>query len=61
MPGRTKKTKRLSDTPQGPRGEGRSLFRELMSGVEAMGERREGRLTLRTHQVAPIVPGPRSG
>ena len=33
----------------------RSLFRELMSGVEAMREHREGRLTLRTHQVEPIA------
>ena len=31
----------------------RSLFRELMSGVEAMREHREGRLTLRTHRVEP--------
>jgi putative transcriptional regulator len=33
----------------------RSLLRELMSGVQAMRERREGRLTLRTHQVEPIA------
>ena len=33
----------------------RSVFRELMSGVEAMREHREGRLTLRTHQLEPIV------
>ena len=33
----------------------RSLFRELMSGVEAMRENREGRLTLRTHEVEPIT------
>jgi putative transcriptional regulator len=33
----------------------RSLFRELMSGVEAMREHREGRVTLRTHQVEPIA------
>ena len=33
----------------------RSLFRELMSGVEAMREHRDGRLTLRTHQVEPIA------
>jgi putative transcriptional regulator len=32
----------------------RSLFRELMSGVEAMRHHREARLTLRTHQVKPI-------
>src|SRR5947208_14566097 len=36
----------------------RSLFRELMSGVQAMRDHREGRLTLRTHRVEPItVPG----
>ncbi len=33
----------------------RSLFRELMSGVEAMRESRQGRLTLRTHRVEPIT------
>jgi putative transcriptional regulator len=33
----------------------RSLFRELMSGVRAMREHREGRLTLRTHDVEPIT------
>lgn len=33
----------------------RSLFRELMSGVQAMREHREGRLTLRTHDVEPII------
>jgi putative transcriptional regulator len=32
----------------------RSLFRELASGVRAMREQREGRLTLRTHRVEPI-------
>ncbi len=32
----------------------RGVFRELMSGVEAMREHREGRLTLRTHHVEPI-------
>jgi putative transcriptional regulator len=32
----------------------RSLFRELMAGVDAMREHREGRLTLRTHHVEPI-------
>ena len=36
----------------------RSLFRELMSGVEAMREHREGRLTLRTAEVAPITIPP---
>ena len=36
----------------------RSLFRELMSGVQAMREHREGRLTLRTHQVEPIALPP---
>jgi DNA-binding transcriptional regulator YiaG len=33
----------------------RSLFRELMSGVGAMRDHREGRVTLRTHQVEPIA------
>lgn len=32
-----------------------SVFREFMSGVEAMRQHREGRLTLRTHRVEPIV------
>ena len=32
----------------------RSLFRELMAGVDAMREHRKGRLTLRTHHVEPI-------
>lgn len=32
----------------------RSLFRELTSGVQAMRDEREGRLTLRTHDVEPI-------
>jgi putative transcriptional regulator len=33
----------------------RSLFRELMAGVDAMRVHREGRLTLRTHHVEPIA------
>ena len=33
----------------------RRLFRELMAGVEAMRDHREGRLTLRTHLVEPIT------
>lgn len=33
----------------------RSLFRQLISGVQAMRDHREGRLTLRTHQVEPIL------
>ena len=33
----------------------RSLFRELMSGVRAMRDHREGRLTLRTYHVEPIT------
>jgi putative transcriptional regulator len=36
----------------------RSLFPELMSGVSAMREHREGRLTLRTHRVDPITLPP---
>ena len=39
----------------------RSLFRELLAGVEAMREHRESRLTLRTHHVEPIaLPTPRA-
>ena len=33
----------------------RSVFAELMDGVRAMREHREGRLTLRTHVVEPIT------
>lgn len=33
----------------------RSLFRELMTGVQEMREHRQGRLTLRTHRVEAIV------
>jgi putative transcriptional regulator len=32
----------------------RSLFRELMSGMDAMRKHREGRVTLRSHRVEPI-------
>jgi putative transcriptional regulator len=55
MPARTRNTKRARNSPQSPKSEKRNLFRELMSGVETMREHREGRLTLRTHVVAPIV------
>jgi putative transcriptional regulator len=33
----------------------RNLFGELMSGVQAMRDHREGRLTLRSHRVEPIA------
>ena len=36
----------------------RQLFRELMSGVQAMRAHREGRVTLRTHHVEPITVPP---
>jgi putative transcriptional regulator len=36
----------------------RKLFRELMSGVQAMRAHREGRVTLRTHHVEPIAVPP---
>src|SRR4029434_5433568 len=39
-------------------GKKRSLFRELVSGVEAMRDHREGRLTLKTREVAPITVPP---
>ena len=41
-----------------PRGRKRRLFSELMSGVEAMRDHREGRITLRTHSVEPLVLPP---
>jgi putative transcriptional regulator len=37
---------------------GRRLFDELMGGVAAMKEHREGRLTLRTHKVTPLAVPP---
>ena len=42
-------------TKRGKTTKKRSLFGELMSGVQAMREHREGRLTLRTHHVEPIA------
>jgi len=51
MPKTIKKTQRTGATVKSDE---RSLFRELMSGVEAM-RHREGRLTLRTHDVVPIA------
>lgn len=36
----------------------RSLFNELMSGVEAIRDHREGRSTLRTHEITPIALPP---
>ena len=36
----------------------RDLFGELMEGVSAMRESREGRLTLRTHHVEPLALPP---
>ena len=55
MPGKTQKSKTANTTVKSGR---RSLFRELMSGVEAMRKHREGRLTLRTHEVSPISSSP---
>lgn len=34
----------------------RKLFGELMKGVEAMRKQREGKITLRTHEVADLPP-----
>jgi putative transcriptional regulator len=47
-----KKRKRVGSTKK------RSLFREVMSGVKAMREHRERRVTLRTHEVEPITVPP---
>jgi putative transcriptional regulator len=55
MSERTKKTPRASATPKS---EKRTLFHELASGVEAMRLHREGRITLRTHEVVPIALPP---
>ena len=55
MSERTKRTGRSRATSNSQE---RSLFRELSSGVEAMRLHREGRLTLRTHQVEPIALPP---
>ncbi len=55
MPDRTKKTPRANTTVKS---EERNLFRELMSGVKAMQQHREGRLTLRSHHVLPITLPP---
>ena len=34
----------------------RNLFDELMQGIDAMGEQREGKITLRTHEVEELPP-----
>jgi putative transcriptional regulator len=54
MSGKARMTKKTKEPHRVGTSHTRSLFRELMSGVEAMREHREGRLTLRTHEVAPI-------
>ena len=55
MPGRAQKGKTAKGAAKSGK---RSLFQELVSGVEAMREHREGRLTLRTHEIAPIALPP---
>jgi putative transcriptional regulator len=47
-----KHTKRTKATKK------RSVFQEMMSGVRAMATHRQGRLTLRTHQVEPLAIPP---
>ena len=47
-----KKTKRAGSTKK------LRVFRELMSGFRAMREHREGRVTLRTHDVEPLTIPP---
>jgi putative transcriptional regulator len=34
----------------------RKLFDELMEGIEAMGEQRKGKLTLRSHEIDELPP-----
>jgi putative transcriptional regulator len=54
---KTQKPPRASTTEK--RGKrSRSLFRELMSGVDAMRQHRQGRLTLRSYHVLPIALPP---
>jgi putative transcriptional regulator len=48
----------LDEPRRSKRARRRSLFRELVSGMSAMREHREGRLTLRTHRVDPITLPP---
>jgi putative transcriptional regulator len=51
----TKKARRGGAAGKGGK---RSLFRELMSGVEAVRQHRAGFVTLRSHQVVPITLPP---
>jgi putative transcriptional regulator len=53
-----KTTKKVKGAGAAVKSEKRSLFRELLSGVEAMRQHREGGLTLRTHEVVPIALPP---
>ena len=55
MPQKVERTKKIKRSGKARK---RSLFQELMSGVQAMREHREGRLTLRTHQILPIMLPP---
>jgi putative transcriptional regulator len=55
MPGRAQTDKTAKGATKSGR---RSLCHELVSGVEAMREHREGRLTLRTHEIAPTALPP---
>ena len=53
-----KTTKKAQSAGAAAKTEKRNLFQELMSGVEAMRQHREGRLTLRTQRVVPIALPP---
>ena len=55
MTGKSGKTKKDKETAKSGK---RNLSDELMSGVDAMREHREGRLTLRTHDVSPLAVPP---
>lgn len=52
MPGQLKQS-RPQKAPRRAAG-GEALFHELVPGMEAMREHREGRLKLRAHEIAPI-------
>ena len=53
-----KASKKVQRGGAAAKSEERSLFRELMSGVKAMRQHREGLLTLRTHEIVPITLPP---
>jgi len=58
MPKTIKTTKKAQRASAVVKSEERSLFRELMAGVEAVRRHREGRLTLRSAEAPSSVSSP---